>query len=148
MDRVLLGDELRKTSHILRRTIGKSAITTDCKIRKFDMDVIMFIQFMDKPVYQKDIEKELELKKTTVSLGLDKMAEQDLIIRKSVKEDGRLKQIVLTKKAIDLCKDLKKSMLKYEILLMNDITAEEKKVMRDCLEKIRNNAVQMVENKK
>ena len=52
----------------------------------------------DKVICQKDIEQEFLISRATASKMLQSMEKKELITRKEIKEDARLKQILLTKK--------------------------------------------------
>jgi DNA-binding MarR family transcriptional regulator len=52
----------------------------------------------DKDIFQKDIEKNFSIKASTVSATLRRMEKLDMIRRENVKQDARLKRIVLTTK--------------------------------------------------
>ena len=59
-----------------------------------------------KPVYQKNIESVFALRAATATQVLDSLEKQELIERVPSKEDKRLKEIVLTKKADKLKDDI------------------------------------------
>lgn len=52
-----------------------------------------------REIFQKDIEKEFQIRKSSVTSVLQLLEKNGLITRESVIEDGRLKKIILTKKA-------------------------------------------------
>ena len=56
----------------------------------------------NKPIYQKDIEHEFNIRKSTATNVLHLMAEKDLITKKVDPHDTRLKEIILTPKAVNL----------------------------------------------
>lgn len=56
----------------------------------------------DKPIYQKDIEHEFNIRKSTATNILHLMEEKDLITKKVNEKDTRLKSILLTEKASKL----------------------------------------------
>lgn len=63
--------------------------------------VIKYIcEHRDKIICQKDIEKVLMVRKSTITEMLNKMEKKDLIERKDVPHDKRLKQIIPTEKSI------------------------------------------------
>ena len=59
-----------------------------------------------KPVYQKNIESVFALRAATATQVLESLEKQELIERVPSKEDKRLKEIVLTKKADKLKDDI------------------------------------------
>ncbi|MBL1229092.1 MarR family transcriptional regulator [Enterococcus sp. BWB1-3] len=63
------------------------------------MRVLNFIHWKNssnEPVYQKDIEHEFDIRRSTASGILQRMEKRELIRRKSCDEDNRLKAIFLT----------------------------------------------------
>lgn len=55
----------------------------------------------DKPVYQKDIEKEFRISRATATNTLQVMEKNGLIVRKSQDKDARLKRIAMTEPACE-----------------------------------------------
>lgn len=55
---------------------------------------------MQGDVYQKDIEKRFNIRRSTATVALQSMEQRGLLRRESVEGDGRLKKIVLTQKAM------------------------------------------------
>ena len=88
-------------------------------------------------VYQKDIEKAFDIRRSTVTEILQNMEKQELIERVSVPEDARLKKIVLGKKIHKHVKKAKKDRIMLEENLEKDISPEEKTVFVKVLRKIR-----------
>ena len=56
--------------------------------------LIHFLYDQTEPVYQRDIEKRLCIRRSTVTATLNRMEKNGLIVRESVPEDARLKRIV------------------------------------------------------
>ena len=55
----------------------------------------------EKDIFQKDLEKEFDLKRSSVSLLLNNMEKSDLIQRVPVAEDARLKKNYFNRKSYD-----------------------------------------------
>lgn len=75
--------------------------------------------------YSKDIETEFNLRRATVSGYLIAMEERGMIIRCDVKDDKRLKKIVLTDKAKTLGEILNRSISENEAKLTKGLTQAE-----------------------
>lgn len=56
----------------------------------------------NQPVYQKDLESIFSIRRSSVTGILNNLAQKGLIQRQSVSGDARLKQLVLTEKALEL----------------------------------------------
>ena len=136
-----LGLHIDKINRIISRKIDATVIRSiDGKITLSQAYVIDFISDnSSRDIFQKDIEKEFDLKRSSVSLMLNNMEKNDLIKRVPVAEDARLKKIVLTEKSIELSKEISDAIDSDENQLANDITPEEIEVFYKVLGKIRNN---------
>ena len=136
-----LGLHIDKINRIISRKIDAAVISSiDGKITLSQAYVIDFISDnSSRDIFQKDIEKEFDLKRSSVSLMLNNMEKNDLIKRLPVAEYARLKKIVLTEKSIELSKKISDAIDSGENQLANDITPEEIEVFYKVLGKIRNN---------
>lgn len=86
----------------------------------------------DNEVFQKEIEEEFNLRRSTVTGIVKLMEEKGLITRTVYKIDARVKKVRLTEKGIDLEKNLFKDIIDYDKMLTKNLTDEE----LDNLEKI------------
>lgn len=137
-----LGLHIDKINRIISRKIDATVIRCiDGKITLSQAYVIDFISDTNesRDIFQKDIEKEFDLKRSSVSLMLNNMEKNDLIKRVPVAKDARLKKIVLTEKSIELSKKISDAIDSGENQLAKDITPEEIEVFYKILGKIRNN---------
>lgn len=98
-------------------------------------------EFGDKPVYQKDIGRILRIRRSTATSMLQDMEKEGLIIRQIVGDDLRLKQIVLTEKAMDYAKIIKEEFRMIENLIVKDFSEEEKAQLKSFFERIKNNLI-------
>jgi len=136
-----LGLHIDKINRIISRKIDAAVIRSiDGKITLSQAYVIDFISDnSSRDIFQKDIEKEFDLKRSSVSLMLNNMEKNDLIKRVPVAEDARLKKIVLTEKSIELSKEISDAIDSGENQVAKGITPEEIDVFYKVLGKIRNN---------
>ncbi len=140
MNETLIGYEIKKMSHSVKRAITKTALCKDEGIKPFHMEVIAFVGGNNDPVFQRDIEKKYDLKRATVSLGLDDMEKKGLINRVAVKNDARLKQIILTDKATELFEHAQKAIMEVESYLVQGLEQEEIDTVIRVFNKIEENA--------
>ncbi len=93
-----IGKEMGIISNKIRRRIdnevSKYGITT------VQAKIICFVYYesQKKDVFQKDIEKDLKIRSSSVTSVLQLMEKNRIIKRESVLKDARLKKIVLTEK--------------------------------------------------
>lgn len=93
----------------------------------------------DKEIYQKDFETRFSIRRSTATNMLKLMEAKGLIERISVPQDARLKKIVLTKKAVDIHKQIEKNIAGFEKQLSRGLSEEELESFFRILEKIKNN---------
>ena len=141
-DKLKLGLDINKINHIISRKVDAAVISSiDDNLTVSQAYVIDFISMEGKhrDIFQKDLEKEFDLKRSSISLMLNNMEKNDLIQRIPVAEDARLKKIILTEKAITLNKKISNAIDSVENKLCKDITLEEINMFYKVLNKIRNN---------
>ena len=92
-----------------------------------------------KKVYQTDIEKEVGVRRSTVSGVLDTMERNNLIIRKSSSLDARKKEIALTESSLNKHKEIVKKISDFEEVLLDGISKEEIHVFIKVIDKIKRN---------
>lgn len=140
-EKLKLGLDISKINHIISRKMDASVIgAIDDNLTISQAYVIDFIcnEGKDKDVFQKDLESVFDLKRSSISLMLNNMEKSGLIERMLVKEDGRLKKIVLTEKSIKIYEKISDAIDLIENKLSENITEEEVKVFQNVLNKIRN----------
>ena len=141
-NKLKLGLDISKIHHIISRNMDASVISAiDDNLTVSQAYVIDFIsnEGKDKEIFQKDLEREFDLKRSSISLMLNNMEKSDLIERVPVTEDARLKKIILTQKSIKLYEKISTAIDSIEDKLSENITPEEIKVFQSVLDKIRNN---------
>ena len=117
-----------------------------------DKDIVMngrILGFLaanaEKDIYQKDIEQETSLTKSSVSNLLTKMEQKGLIRRQSVSGDARLKKIVLTDLGSQINEKNLKAIEMVDLNFIRGITAEEQNELLRILKKINCNMKEMEE---
>ncbi|CEP81940.1 MarR family transcriptional regulator [Paraclostridium sordellii] len=141
-NKLKLGLDISKINHIISRKMDASVINAiDDNLTISQAYVIDFISIegKNKEIFQKDLEREFDLKRSSVSLMLNNMEKSELIERVPVTEDARLKKIVLTEKSKKIYEKISIAIDSIENRLSEDITQEEIEVFQRVLEKIRNN---------
>lgn len=136
-----LGYALRELRIVMNRYI-------DGKRAKLGYDDISFAQGgivhylhrnRDHPVYQRDIEKAFELRRSTVTGLLQGLEKNGYIERIPVPDDGRLKQIIMTDKAVIMEEKMQKMMKHDEEVFLRGFAAKEKDALFAALDKIKEN---------
>ncbi len=114
-----------------------------CKEKKhyslIQIDIMEYLAETKKKVYQKDIEKEFGLRKSTISGVLDTMQRNGIIGRFEDKEDFRSKQIKLTEKGEKTYQVLIKELLEMEKLIAKDISKQDVETFFKVADQIKEN---------
>lgn len=101
--------------------------------------IIDYLIEKNELVYQKDIEKLLDLRRSTISGILHTMEKNGLIVKNNTKEDARTKEIVLTQKAKELHNDINLKFDKLNEEICNNIDEKEIMIFLNILDKMINN---------
>ena len=142
INKLKLGLDISKIDHIISRKMDAaviSSINDNLTVSQAYVIDFIFNQCNKKEIFQKDLEKEFDLKRSSISLMLNNMEKSDLIKRVPVTEDARLKKIILAEKSIKLNEKISEAIDSIENKLSEDITLEEIEIFQRVLSKIRNN---------
>lgn len=93
-------------------------------------------------VFQKDVENQFAIRRSTATGILQLMEKNGLLIRESVEQDARLKKLVLTPKAREIHAIIIRDMQRMEQVLSSGITDQEKQAFFAVLDKIKANLEQ------
>lgn len=150
MDRPI-GFELKTINNLIRRRLDsnfvKAGVDDACGIRG---PILGFIADNSKngPVFQKDIEKAFNIRRSTATVTLQGMENNGYIVREPVKGDGRLKKIVLTDKAVEMDNRIHNLIDSFHEELERGITPEEKEFFLKIIDKIKENLTMEIEGGK
>ena len=135
--------DIGRSIHILSRQVKRKI---DEAVVKYDVTsvqcgLIEYISHAGKKgnVYAKDIEKKFNMRRATIAEILSLMEKNGLIERKANDGDGRLKQIILTKKSLEIKNSIKKEVNKVEDNLKKGLTEEEVNQFMKTLKKMSEN---------
>ena len=143
-----IGYEIRVLNNTIRNSINSmklnKAIESNPHTTRLHAWVIGFVFHSKNPVYQKDIETEFQIKRSTASTLLTSMEKNGLITRRSVDHDARLKQVILTDKARKMHETFLVTAKKVEENLARGLSDEELRNFFSTLDKISDNARNMI----
>ena len=120
-----VGRKINILSHKIKRRIGKVAL--EYGISSMQAKILGFI-YNNSPnmdIFQKTIEEEFDIRRSSVTSVLTLMEKNELIKRVSVSEDARLKKIILTDKGIEVKKIVYKEIIEIEKTISNILSDEE-----------------------
>lgn len=133
-----LGKMLRILSNLVRRKIENELNQRGMEVSSSQARIIGFVyrQSQNRNIYQRDIEVEFDIRRSTVTNTLQLLEKNGYITRVSVDEDARLKKILLTDKGIAIHEVIMKSILEVEDELNSVYTREELEELFYLLEKL------------
>ena len=102
--------------------------------------IIAYIAENDyRDVFQRDLEKEFDITRSTASKNVDLLVENGFIIREQVDYDARLKKLVLTEKAKEVFKIMRNDRAALEAQMLRGFSDDEKKQLRGFLKRLASN---------
>lgn len=93
----------------------------------------------DKDIFQKDIEREFDVTRSTASKVIDLMEQKELVRREKVAHDARLRKLVLTEKAQALSDLMEKDRLLLDETLTHGFNEKELEQLLGFLVRMKNN---------
>lgn len=137
-----IGFKIGALSNLIRRKIDNSRVIKEANnLTGMHGFVIGYIydNLGVKDIFQRDIETEFSIRRSTVTGIIQLMEKNNLIIRESVNYDARLKKLVLTPKAIAIHEGFIQRILEIETQLTKGVTDEEMDCFLKILEKLKQN---------
>lgn len=93
----------------------------------------------ERDVFQRDIEKQFSIGRSTVTTIIQLMEKRDLIRRESVEHDARLKKVLLTEKGFRHHDLVEENIYGIHKQIMIDISDEEKRLYLDIVQRMEQN---------
>ncbi|MDV0441881.1 MarR family winged helix-turn-helix transcriptional regulator [Methanorbis furvi] len=118
--------EIKKLANQIKRQLHNSDSFSKCEnLTGVQGWIIGYLHHQEKDIFQKDIEEQLEVRRSTASGILQLMEKNGLIIREPVPYDARLKKLILTEKAKDIHRRVAGEMNRIDSRLTRGLTSEE-----------------------
>ena len=138
-----VGIKIKKIKSLIRKTIHNSqTFKNNEELTNVIGWTIGFISRRNEcgiQTYQKDVENEFNISRSTATGLLQNMERLGYLYREVSKEDSRLKRIVLTEKSIELNKKVILTFDKVEERLLEGFSIEEKEQLFDYLLRLEKN---------
>ena len=137
-----LGFELKAANNMIRRKIDAIfAQMEGNEINGMQGPLLGYLYHKSRngDVYQKDVEKEFRIRRSTATVMLQNLEQKGYIVRVASTEDARLKRILLTEKAIEHHNLIEEQIRDFNRELENGITEEEKQTFLTILDKMMQN---------
>ncbi len=139
------GRRISALSNIYRRRLDQ--LTTQTEYSGAQSKALHFIlaNYREKAIVQKDIEREYGLRPPTASELLKKMEGSGLVIRKTMQEDARKKQILPTEKALRYKDQVAQNIEGLNASLMRGVSRQDMEVFLRVLDQMVENLTEDVE---
>lgn len=136
-----VGFQIRTLSHLIKRQVDQIAFQGQEKPPTGTHGWVLGYLYdnRDRDVFQRDLQEQFSIRRSTVTGILQLMEKNGLIVRTSVDEDARLKKITLTPKAVEMHEQVQRGISSVENKISAGLTAEEKAIFMRLCEKIRAN---------
>ena len=135
-----VGFEIRAITNQLKRHINSLPVFQQYDLRGGRGYILGFLyDHADRAIYQKDIEKEFRISKSTVTEVLQLMEKNGFITRESSKKDGRMKRLLPTQKALTIRQEVMENIRTVENKLKAGIREEDYRTCLKVLKKMSEN---------
>lgn len=131
--------QIKNLNHTIMRYCSKNKDIKENLPTPAQMQILHFIGSKNEKVYQRDIAKALGLRRATLSEILKTMERNELISKVADKDDTRIKEIILSKKAKQKFISAKKSLEKTEETIIQDIDSKDLEIFFKVIKKMKNN---------
>lgn len=138
-------DQLGKMIHRIDVTVGRELCQRILQNGMEDVSgtngrIIRFLaDHENEDVYQRDLEREFGITRSTASRVLSLMEQKELIIRSGVAHDARLKKLTLTEKAQGYSDVMRRNAREMNVRLLKGFTEEEAQQLYAYLERLQEN---------
>lgn len=133
---VHLGKKVIVLSNMLQRRINQEA--SKFGITGIQARIIGFVYHRSdkKDIFQRDIEEEFNIRRSSVTSVLQLMEKNGYIKRVSVSDDARLKKILLTEKGAEIQKNVYDFILKLEKSLKDELSDDEFETIINLIDRL------------
>jgi len=136
-----LGKELHRLDISIGRSLYQSLIASGLEeLSGTNGRIIRFLsEHENADVYQRDLEKEFGITRSTASRVITLMAEKGLVTRTGVGHDARLKKLALTDKARSFSDLMRSHCEQMDQKLLSGFTEEETRLLYAMIERLQKN---------
>ena len=121
MEEQSIGSEIKKIDNLIIRKIVSYSKNNSYMLSPSQIMITRFLyKNSDKVVYQKDLEKGLPFRKSTLSGIIQTMVKNNIINTTSSKDDLRSKEITLTPYGKKINKEIEENIIKFDKALKNN----------------------------
>ena len=137
----MLAKEIHRLDNRIGRCLHQSAVHREREqLSSSNGHIIHFLlKHPERAIYQKDLEDELGITRSTASRVVRLMEENGLVRRESVPHDARLKRLALTERSLALSEAMKQNGLAVDRRLLKGFSAEEEAQLYRFLDRMLEN---------
>lgn len=137
----MVGFEIKTVHNLLKRDFESLPIQKEMKnITAMQKWIIGYLSDNDKKdIFQRDLEEEFSVRRSTATGILQLMEKNNLIKREPVSYDARLKKIVLTQKALDIQNEINQEIKAHDKKLSQNISKDDLEIFFKVMKQIRKN---------
>lgn len=136
-----IGFEVRQLSNAIKSHVEQHSRQFECQnISMIQRWIIGYLARQEEDVYQKDLEKEFHIGKSTLTETLHVMEKNDLVVRYPSTKDSRCKKLMLTERGQGIHEEVERDIEQYERQLREGIGQEELEAFFCTIHKILKNA--------
>lgn len=140
MEEQSVGSEIKKIDNLIIRKIVSYSKNNSYMLSPSQIMITRFLyKNSDKVVYQKDLEKGLPFRKSTISGIIQTMIKNNIIDTKSSKNDLRSKEVTLTPYGKKINKEIEENIIKFDKVLKNNIKADDLRIFFKVTKQIQDN---------
>ena len=134
-----IGRELHRLDNCIGRYLCKNSCNCKHKdeVTGTNLRIIRFLKANEnQDIYQKDVEKEFGITRSTASRVLVLMEEKGLVKRLSVEHDARLKKLILTEKSMQMGEAMRQVGEKTDMKLLEGFSDKEKEQLYSFIDRM------------
>lgn len=137
-----VGKRITNVANRLRRYLDNE--TSRHGVTRVQAMILRFLlQNGGSPVYQRDIEREFGIRRSTVTNVLQLMEKNGLICRFCDEKDARMKRITITENGISANARVKGTVNGLEASLLSSLNADKKQQLFELLEIVENTLIEL-----
>ena len=132
-------DEIKELDINILRLIINSDCKDEYNITPSQMRIIAYIFNKNGSIYQRDLERDLNLRRATLSGILNTMEKNKLLSRLPSDIDARSKKIILNEKTKEIFTKKMENLMEVENILIKGINIDELTIFLDIVDRMKNN---------
>ncbi len=136
-----IGIELRSLGNLVMRFIEQRARAQSCDLLTGSNSWILgyLLQHADREVYQRELEEEFSITRSTASKVVNLMEKKGLVKRNIAAHDARMLKLTLTEKAEALAIQMRRESENLSRILTRDFSEEELDHLNEYIERMKKN---------